>query len=224
MRKITLLAAACAAVIASSAYAQTAKAEGWTGCYAGGEVGAAWNSTTVTDEASPYPVIATLSNANITGGGRVGCDLQVSGPVVIGVLGSFDWTGNKATVTSPVLTPSYLTGKVSRVATVDARIGYLLTPNTLGYAKVGLALTRTNATLTGGGAPANDSASFSQSGISAGGGVEQRVGRNFSVFAEYNYYGANNKIVYFPDTVNVGVDHQNNQSFLLGFNYRFWGK
>ena len=221
MRKLTLLAAVCCVAISTTAFAQSAKAEAWTGCYVGGDVGMAWNSTTVTDEVDTSVVLAQPSATNITGGARLGCDYQISGPLVIGLSGGFDWTGLKSSVTSGALDPLYLTGKVSRVATIDARLGYLFTPNTLGYAKVGLALTRSNARLTDGGTLV-DSVSFSQSGISAGAGVEQRIQGNFSVFAEYNYYGANNKTVAFPNATAIGIVHQNNQAVSVGVNYRFW--
>ena len=223
MNKFTLLAAACGAAIASMACAQAANAHGWTGCYAGGDFGVAWNSTNVTDEADSSIFIGHPSNTNIIGGGRLGCDYQLSGPIVIGVSGGFDWTGLKSSVTSPVLDPLYLTGKVSRVATVAARAGYLFTPQTLAYAKLGLAMTRTTATLTDSGTVV-DSTSFSQSGITAGAGVEQRLRSNFSVFAEYNYYGADAKTVTFTNTQNIGVVHQHNQALSIGVNYRFWNR
>ena len=222
MRKITLFVALCGTMMASAAHAQSADAQAWTGCSVGGEVGAAWNSTRVTDEVSSYE-IGSLSDASIAGGVRLGCDYQVAGPLVIGVLGDFNWTGLKKSATSIYIDPLVLTGKVSRVATVTARAGYLLTPGTLGYAKAGVAWTRTSALLTYDGS-AVDSVGFSQSGFTAGAGVEHRIRRNLSVFAEYNYYGAGDKTVFFPNSDNTGVVHQNNQSLLIGVNFRFWGK
>ena len=221
MRKMSAIAAVCGTMIAMVGFAQSAQAQSWSGCYVGGDVGVAWNSTKVNDEVDPTVSLGSLSNSGILGGARVGCDYQIAGPVVIGLSGGFDWTGLKASVTSAALDPLYLTGKVSHVATVDARLGYLVTPKTLTYAKLGVAFTRTSALLTLSGTP-YDSVSFNQTGISAGAGVEQRIHGNFSVFAEYNYFATGSKTVTFPVTTNIGVVHQHNQALSVGVSYRFW--
>ena len=221
MKKIALFAATCGALVGATAFAQSAHAEGWNGCYAGGDIGAAWNSTRVTDEVDSSIVIGSLSNSAISGGGRLGCDVQVAGPVVVGISGGFDWTGLKSSVNSDVLNPLTLTGKVSSVATIDARVGYLFTPRTLGYAKAGLAMTRTSAVLSDSGTVV-DAVGFSQNGAHFGAGLEQRIRSNFSLFAEYNYYDASDKTVTFPNATAIGVVRQHNQAVSVGFNYRFW--
>jgi outer membrane immunogenic protein len=195
----------------------------WTGCYIGGNVGAAWEHTDVRDEIAGYP-IASLSATSVIGGGQVGCDYQFASNWVIGVQGMLDATGLKADTTSVPLGPLTLHGKIPWVATVTGRIGYAPNPRLLIYAKGGGAWTHTDSSLfvTGVGTVI-DSVGFSQSGWTAGGGAEWMLARNWSMFAEYNYLGFTDKTVYFPNTTNIGTVRQHVQAALIGFNFRFNG-
>ena len=80
----------------------------WSGCYVGGDVGGAWGSQGVlnispVDFAFP-PVVLSQAPANTTatggsviGGGHLGCNLQWTPSLVIGVEGDFSGAGLNAT-------------------------------------------------------------------------------------------------------------------------------
>jgi Opacity protein and related surface antigens len=194
----------------------------WTGCYIGGNVGAGWSHTDVNDEISGAPIVS-LSGAGIVGGGQVGCDYQFAGNWVIGVQGMFDGSGLKSDVSSTILSPAdTLHGSIPWFATATARLGYVVVPNLLVYAKGGGAWTHTDASLLVSGAVV-DTGSFDQSGWTAGGGAEWMFAPNWSVFAEYDYLGFTDKTVTLASGANIGTVHQNVQVGLIGVNFRFSG-
>ena len=196
----------------------------WTGCYIGGNVGAGWSHTDVNDEIDGSP-IATLDANAVVGGGQIGCDYQFAGNWLIGVQGMYDASGLKADTTSVANTPGVtLHGSIPWFATATARLGYVVVPNWLVYAKGGGAWTHTDASLsvtaTG---TVFDTGSFDQSGWTAGGGAEWMFAPNWSVFAEYDYLGFRDKTVTLASGANIGTVHQNVQVALIGLNFRFTG-
>src|SRR5215468_10730728 len=62
----------------------------WTGCYIGGNVGAAWGNIEVTDVVTGATANRT-SNTGFAGGGQIGCDYQINS-WVFGVRNMFDGT------------------------------------------------------------------------------------------------------------------------------------
>ncbi|WP_448663559.1 outer membrane protein [Sphingomonas sp. CJ20] len=123
--------------------------------------------------------------------GRIGYDVQF-GRVVVGALAEFGKTEATDSVTAFSSTPaSYtLTRGIDWDASVRARIGYAVGPRTLfygtggpSYAKISRGFATTNTT--------NNFELIDQNkkswGYTAGGGVEQKIGRNFSVGLEYLY-------------------------------------
>ena len=193
----------------------------WTGCYLGGNVGAAWDHTYVHDETAPFAEIATLDDSSVAGGGQIGCDYQFSGNWVVGVQGMYDAADLSASGTSALLTPDSLNGKVPWFATVTGRLGYAIAPDWLIYGKGGGAWTHVNATIT----PfAPNSLSAGLSGWTGGGGVEWRIARYVSIFAEYDYMGFSDKLVVSASGANQGVVQQHEQSALVGVNFRFGGQ
>lgn len=211
--------------------ATPAKSQSWTSCYIGGNLGGAVSSTKVTDETSGE-FIASLNSNAFAGGGQIGCDYQLSGnsPWVLGAHGMLDATALSDSTTPPntPLTPLTLKGEIQRVATVTARAGYLITPDVMLYAKAGGAWASTKSNISGT-IPLDppvtiaQSASFSQSGWTAGVGAEWKLVNNFSVFAEYNYLGLSDKVVTFEPAPpsNIGKVHQDVQLLLVGANFRF---
>jgi outer membrane immunogenic protein len=191
----------------------------WTGCYIGGNVGAAFDHTYVHDETPPFEPIATLNDTAIAGGGQVGCDFQFpNSNFVIGVQGMYDRTDLSASGTSAALGPDSLNGKVPYFATLTGRLGYAVAPDWLIYGKGGAAWTRVDATIT----PfAPDSLSGDLSGWVGGGGVEWRVARYLSLFAEYDYMGFADKLIISASGANEGIVQQHDQAVLVGANLRF---
>ena len=66
----------------------------WTGCYVGGNGGAAfstWTWANPTDNPTVPGTRGQVSVNDVVFGGQVGCDYQVGG-LVLGVQGMFDWS------------------------------------------------------------------------------------------------------------------------------------
>ena len=191
----------------------------WSGCFAGANIGGGWLDSRVVDEVSGAP-IASLRDASVVGGGHIGCDFEITRHLVIGVQGMFEGSGIRATTTSAALDPLTLEGKIPWIATATARLGVVAAPNWLVYVKGGGAWIHPYARLLSPTAVV-DKVNFSQWGWTAGGGIEVKLSRNWSIFAEYDYLGLRDKTVSFPNSNNVGTVRDNVQIGLVGFNYRF---
>ena len=109
----------------------------WTGCYVGANVGGAWAHLKVTDVTNG--VEASRSNGGFAGGGQIGCDYQM-GVWVVGIRNMFDGTSISRSTTffDPGLFGGSGTvdGHVRWFDTLTGRVGYLVQPNLLFYARV----------------------------------------------------------------------------------------
>ena len=124
--------------------------------------------------------------------GRVGADTHM-GNVVIGVMGEFGKPEINDSVTAFSTTPaSYtMTRKLDYTASIRGRLGFTPSPmrTTLFYATGGALYGKVKNSFT----TTNTANSFTQNGdsdawgFSGGGGVEQKIGKNFSVGLEYVY-------------------------------------
>ena len=123
--------------------------------------------------------------------GRVGWDYQ-RGNIVIGAVGEFGKSEITDSVSAFSTTPaSYtMTRSVEWEASIRGRLGYTPNNTTLFYGAFGPGYARIDRTFT----TTNTANSFdvrgdrNQWGITGGGGVEQRIGRNFSVGLEYMFH------------------------------------
>jgi outer membrane immunogenic protein len=139
------------------------------------------------------------------GGVTAGYNWQ-RGTVVMGVEGDWSWAGIKGTNSValpaafffPLLTTTTET-RTDWLATLRGRLGLLVAPQTLLFATGGLAVgeikTSTNVVpSTGGSTCANNalcvagSGSFIRTGWTAGAGIEQGIGNNWTVKVEYLHY------------------------------------
>lgn len=120
---------------------------------------------------------------------RVGADKQI-GSFVVGVMGEFGKSNASDSVTAFSSTPASYTfiRELDWNAAIRGRVGY--TPGTtLFYATGGANYAKLNQTFI----TTNGANSFAASGddmawgFSAGGGVEQKIGKNFSLGLEYLY-------------------------------------
>jgi outer membrane immunogenic protein len=188
----------------------------WTGFYIGGDLGGAWTSNTATWTAlfpppSPgaNPIAGGTGGSGFLGGFHAGYDYQFAPTWVAGLEG--DWMGGNAggsfsqawTVTG-TSTPfpgtfTNMSSKLDWVSSLRARIGYLVMPNLLAYGTGGVAWGRFDY-----GANsfcsvatcivsyvANAALSSTQTGLTAGGGLEWAMTKNWLVRAEYFYYRFN---------------------------------
>jgi outer membrane immunogenic protein len=214
----------------------------WSGCYLGGNIGAGADNihdNGVAFAGVPFvpPVDYGSSNGiGFIGGGQVGCDYQFTSNWVIGVQGKADFGTISATnpvVAFPGITASY---RLKNTEDVTARIGYAIAPTVLAYAKGGVAFTNVSAASIAPGAVPGETASFTRTGYTVGGGLEWKFAPGWSVFAEYNYldFGTKSSNLYstgladpalgfgatgaLSDTVSLRL---RSQEALVGVNYRF---
>ena len=122
---------------------------------------------------------------------RVGMDRQM-GAIVVGVVGEFGKSEINDSVTAFSTTPAnyVLTREIDWEASVRARVGYTPNSTTLfygafgpGYARIDRSFTSTNTANAF--ALRGDRDRF---GVTGGGGIEQRLGRNFSIGLEYLHH------------------------------------
>ncbi|MGY4235918.1 outer membrane immunogenic protein [Bradyrhizobium sp. USDA 4449] len=163
----------------------------WTGCYLGANVGGGWTRLDtarvldVTGAAAPNNY-GRENDSAVIGGGQVGCDFQ-TGNLVFGIGGSFDFgniNGRHALADFPTFSES---NSLKEIYTATGRIGYLWTPQFLGYLKGGAAYIKNRNQVFAPGGGLVESASFYQPGMTVGIGAEWMFTPNWSVFAEYNY-------------------------------------
>ncbi|WP_010164677.1 outer membrane protein [Sphingomonas sp. PAMC 26617] len=126
---------------------------------------------------------------NISYSGRVGFDKQF-GHIVVGALGEFGKSEVRDSVSAFSTTPAFytMTRKVNYNANVRGRAGYAL-DKTLFYGTAGGAYAKINSSFQ----TSNTANAFTARGdndawgLVAGGGIEQKLGKHFSVGLEYLY-------------------------------------
>jgi outer membrane immunogenic protein len=229
-RSLFLAAALCGAPFAATAadmstpqlpvkappYVAPIDVYNWTGFYLGAHLGGAWSNANWTDPVSGLG--DSPNNSGITGGGQVGYNYQF-GAWVLGVEGDFSGTSLNASDTDAAgFTHSTRTDWTS---TVTGRLGYSWN-RALIYGKGGVAFAdeRNNVTSPLGLSSSNGTAT--QTGWTAGGGVEYALDRNWSARVEYDYLGFGSQAINAaapggaPGSVSLNI-----QRVLAGVNFRF---
>jgi outer membrane immunogenic protein len=207
----------------------------WTGCYIGGNIGGGWarqNQVRI-DQIGVGPAFAdygTETDSAFIGGGQVGCDYQFAGNWVVGAQGQFDWGNIRGSHILPAFPTFTMYDKTSFIGTATARLGYLFAPQVLGYVKGGAAWAKSNDYLLQPGGALSESANWSRTGWTVGGGLEWMFAPGWSVFAEYNYmdFGTNSITFIAPPPLTPVGEHvsiaEKVQTALVGVNYKFnWG-
>jgi outer membrane immunogenic protein len=178
----------------------------WTGCHIGAHVGGGWGFKEFSDVAGkPAFVGSTLRDdvSGVIGGGQIGCDYQMAPNWVVGIEGSISAGGIRGDFSEPFgtgknLAPStkIFRARTDWLASATGRIGYAWN-QTLFYAKGGAAWARdryhadetavtcdlANTILC------SYDASETRFGWTVGGGLEWAFLPNWSVLAEYDFYG-----------------------------------
>jgi opacity protein-like surface antigen len=180
----------------------------WTGCYVGAHVGYARGDADATDSpfiqgagagtgaswntfGPPYDVIGS-SDSSALGGGEAGCDYQLAAgasAVVAGIVADIDGLDLSDTGTSGLAADTHASFDVSWIGSVRGRLGWG-TPTWLLYATGGYAFADIDVRafdldavgvmdVSGGG---------TESGWVLGGGVEHKLGANWSLSLDYLHY------------------------------------
>jgi len=209
----------------------------WTGCYVGGNVGGGWDRFT-TGEVAPAIPYGSNEGSSVVGGGQTGCDYQFAPQWVVGIQGQAEFgtiNSSNAIAAFPGITAQF---SVKNIETLTGRVGYLITPSVLAYAKGGAAW----AAASGAGvAPAlggiaGETANFTMTGYTVGSGLEWMFAPGWSVFGEYNYINFGTRNVNFLSTgllpgfgaagtvADFNAIKLTTQTVNAGVNYKFnWG-
>jgi outer membrane immunogenic protein len=209
----------------------------WSGCYIGGNVGGGWERTRQDQIAKvggaaiiPSNNYGSSDGSDFVGGGQIGCDYQFANNWVIGVQGMYDYARIDSSHVLPAFPTFTSNVRVKDIYTATGRIGYLFTPQLLGYVKGGGAWTSVDYVVNGNGPPVFNSENafgVNRSGWTVGGGLEWMFARGWSVFGEFNYMDFGRKNVNFatapgavgvPDVVRTKLEVE---QFLVGVNYKF---
>ncbi|MGJ4919237.1 outer membrane protein [Bradyrhizobium oligotrophicum] len=214
-------------------------APSWTGVYAGVSVGARWadNDWRTSDISPNFGAGVFVPTAGTGGamdsvaariGGYLGVNWQFAPSWVAGLEGDLGWADNKTTANPlPGTTGLFFgaplvglpTGSVKETwdGSVRARLGYLVTPDTLVYGSGGVAWQRlelnANCTVVPGNAfcfgnPHNETQASTRVGWTVGGGVEHMLGGHWIVRADYRYadFGTWTQTFFVPGGVGPGFD------------------
>ena len=205
----------------------------WQGCYVGGNVGGGWNRMD-TERVTQDTVGAAFANygrendSGFIGGVQAGCDFVAGKDLVFGVQGMFDFgniNGRHALTDFPTFSE---TNSLRSIATGTGRIGYLWTPQFLGYVKTGVAFMRERNQVFLPNGALSESATFTVPGMIAGVGGEWMFAPHWSVFAEWDYIWIEDKSGQhftaapglFPPGEVLNVKPVT-QTVLVGVNYKF---
>lgn len=232
----TTLSAATVWLAPLFAMAQTAT---WNGYYAGAAVGARFAvNDWVTSAACPNSAICqgglvgpdfaqSFNSTGVRVGAFAGRNWMLAPTWLAGLEGEIGWANNRNTngpipgTTSSGGVPSITNGDTAAVnlswdASLRARIGNLVRPDTLLFATAGVALQHVEVTATCGndgfntyctqpqGIPHNESQTETLPGWTVGAGVEHMLAANWLVRLEYRYadYGQLNPILF---AYNIGA-------------------
>jgi len=193
----------------------------WTGCYIGGNVGWAQVSAHLNDRFDGEDD-GRLSKSGFAGGGQIGCDYQFASNWVFGIQGMIDGADISRSRESLLFENVTFHNDVRWFGTITARLGYLVTPQFLFYAKGGWGTVkqRFSATETDSGFLLR-SVDTNSSGGDVGVGFEWMFTQNWTFFVEWDHIFLNHGSFRFEE-----IDdriHRDFDKVLFGINWRFGG-
>ena len=191
----------------------------WRGFYLGGNIGAAWATSTLSDNLTT--VSFDRDNTGFIGGVQVGYNYQI-GNLILGVEWDFDWTSIDAseTIGVPGFGPLHASADTEWISTLAGRIGLAL-DRTLVYVKVGGGWVRNEATITQLATGASVSASNTSGAWLVGAGFEYALAPNWTAKFEYDFLGLSDKT--FPGFAGTrGFELERDiQQVKVGLNFKF---
>jgi outer membrane immunogenic protein len=222
---------------APAAYIPVAPPYNWSGFYVGGNLGAAWNSGGSISDTFGSTFSGSGQTTKFVGGGQVGVNYEFWGGVVIGAEAMFDALPNTTNTFNAIEGPgggpfagttASATLNSRWLTTATGKLGYAW-DRVLLYGKGGGAWVGSdNPNLTVGGVPTTlTSSTTTNSGWTAGIGIEWAFAGNWSARAEYDFIGLQNRSVtvvggpFAGDTINF--NNRNISLLTAGVNYTFGG-
>jgi outer membrane immunogenic protein len=178
----------------------------WTGFYVGAHVGGASSSETV-------DIYGPTDPGGALGGFQVGYNWRIAPLWVAGFEGDFSFTNADGSIPA-----AQFTSKHNWYSTIDAKLGYIVSPGWMVYGKAGGAFadvkyTGPSAFVDG----AFTTVSETRGGWNVGIGAEYLIAPQWSVKAEYNYLDFGRDAI---ASLGTNIDTQVNQ-FKFGVNYHF---
>jgi len=193
----------------------------WTGFYVGGNLGVAWDTSTLTDDF--FGVNFSTSRSGFVGGAQIGYNWQISPQFVVGVEWMFDGTSiSSDTETFIGLggTPLAANERIDWVTTLAARFGWSAN-NWLFYGKAGGGWVHESETLTNLATPFAISTSDTRSGWLLGVGIEYGFAPRWTARVEWDHIGLGDETIagFKPGDAVILSRHFDMLTF--GVNYRF---
>jgi outer membrane immunogenic protein len=192
----------------------------WTGCYIGGNIG--WANVSAHFENTIDGDDGRLSKSGFAGGGQFGCDYQFTTNWVFGIQGMIDGADISRSRDSLVFDNITFHSDVRWFGTITARLGYLVTPNFLFYAKGGWGTVKQRFSVT-----ETDtgfvfrSVDTNSSGGDVGVGFEYMFTPNWTFWVEWDHIFLDHRTIDFDGfTDNI---HRDFDKVLFGINWRFGG-
>jgi opacity protein-like surface antigen len=216
----------------------------WSGLYVGYRTGGAWGSTHASDPFGSSIFGDQIRTPGGFAGGQLGANAQL-GSVVVGVESDLSWAELDGTNTCFAYSGFFISANchahTKALATLTGHLGLATGAQgrTLLYAKGGAAWQHQTFGVTPNGdlGLAATSSTVAKFGWTAGGGIEQALGGNWSVMAEYDYLAFGGAKVAAPDSVfqsvagnpgtfvavpgTVASASQDVHQFKVGVNYKF---
>ena len=197
----------------------------WTGCYIGGNLGWAEASAHFEDRFGEDD--GRLSKSGFAGGGQIGCDYQFAANWVFGIQGMIDAADISRSRVSIIDDDFTFHSDVRWFGTITARLGYLITPQFLFYAKGGWGTVKQRFAVT----DTFDGTLFRSVDTNSGGGdvgvgFEYMFMPNWTFWVEWDHIFLNNRLIDVRgiDTVRFTDNiHRDFDKVLFGINWRFGG-
>ena len=180
-------------------------APNWSGFYLGGNFGYGMASSSISEGTAGLPAgpqvtghSANLNMSGFIGGAQAGFNWQATPSWLFGLEADFQWSGQRGSINpSNILIADAVNAYIRSFGTVRGRAGVITNDATLWYLTGGWAYGRTELNLTdtlqaGATAHANSTISNTVSGWTIGGGMETRIGGNWSGKIEYLYVDLGN--------------------------------
>jgi outer membrane immunogenic protein len=158
----------------------------WTGCYVGGNMGAAWSRVHYTHDNAVVVEEFSFNPITFIGGVQAGCNYQWNN-WVFGVEGSWSGTGLKQSQPSILLPNRTRSIDINQVATATGRVGYAW-DRTMLYVKGGWAGMRVNARASNLATGVFSDFTDWSNGWTVGAGVEHVPWKNIVVGMELDYF------------------------------------
>lgn len=171
-----------------------APAQNWTGWYLGAFVGYSWGNNTPSVSSDHWEGSSfggpDLRMDGALLGAQVGYDWQVAPRVVVGLAADLAWAGVHGATSFHNI---QMTKDMKMLGNLDARAGYLITPQTMAYVLGGLSVARFSSDINtiGWSSGLAGSEGSTKWGWNIGGGLESKLSSQWSIFGDARYFKFN---------------------------------